>query len=188
MVCLCAELQIFSIKHCPFLPTHIVYLFSPWVSLELLCCTQGLASPSASGLPPESGTETHFNRQALNFDRGTARPATVGGPVPSLGCWGSQVCCCAFPALHQGFVSKCACTCECHASGASPLAPACWAAHVKPVLSCWAGSSFYKMSRCAGAIPFLALSPPVAAALPLLPVDLVAYAGTLQACAVSLLT
>ena len=43
------------------------------------------------------------------------------------------------------------------------------------------------MCQCAGAIPFLALSPPVAAALPLLPVDLVLNAGTLQACLVSVL-
>lgn len=61
-----------------------------------------------------------------------------------------------------------------------------WSAHVKTVYAAVLAAAF-GASCCAGAIPFLALSPPVAAALPLLPVDLVANAGSLQACAVSLL-
>lgn len=68
-----------------------------------LCCAQGLASPSANGLPPESGTETHFNRQALNFDR--APPGPPLSAVPSLprllGFAGSLL---RFPALHPSQV------------------------------------------------------------------------------------
>ena len=54
----------------------------PLVCYSLPCCAQGLASPTGSGLPPESGTETHFNRQALNFDR--ALPGPPLSAVPSL--------------------------------------------------------------------------------------------------------
>ena len=160
----------------------------PLVCYSLPCCAQGLASPTGSGLPPESGTETHFNRQALNFDR--ALPGPPLSAVPSLprllGFAGARL---RFPSptpVQSTCVQRVR-TCECYTGGASPLAPACVAAGFRTVWCCFASSSLHKTSCCAGAIPFLALSPPVAAALPLLPVDLVANAGTLQACALSLL-
>ncbi|KAK9836975.1 hypothetical protein WJX81_003874 [Elliptochloris bilobata] len=81
---------------------------------------RGLTTPSASERPPASGTETHFNREPLNFDNAP--------PGPALS---------AVPALPR-------------------------------------------FLGLAGAIPFIALSPPIAAALPLLPADLVANAGMLQ--------
>jgi len=37
-------------------------------------------------------------------------------------------------------------------------------------------------TRFAGAIPFLALAPPIAAGIPIIPADLVANAATLQVC------
>lgn len=151
--------------------------------LQFLCCAQGLASPSASGLPPESGTETHFNRQALNFDR--ALPGPPLSAVPSLprllGFAGTLL---HFQSLHQ--VQVFAARTSAGVRAVCFTACAVFSAANTEAYRC-GGCSSHETSCCAGAIPFLALSPPVAAALPLLPLDLVANAGTLQACAASLL-